>query len=88
MRVRFIQLLQKNINIRLSVDRILTIYNTESSLTAVVSSYHAGVLHCYRSAGAHLRPLCLQELQLEKEAVSSELLYDWEDHPCSRDNPE
>ena len=45
MRVRFIRLLQKNINISLSVDRILIIYNTESSLTAVVSSCHAGVEH-------------------------------------------
>ena len=84
MRVRFVRLLQKNINISLSVD----IYTTESPLTAVVSSYHAGVLHCCRSAGAHSRPLCLQELLLEKEAVSSELLQDWEDLPCSRDNPE
>ena len=62
MRVRLVRLLQKNINISLSVGRILIIQNTESSLTAVVSSYYAGVLHCCRSAGAHSRPLCLQEL--------------------------
>ena len=40
MRVRFARLLQKNINISPSVDRILIIYNTENSLTVVVSSCH------------------------------------------------
>ena len=50
--------------------------------------YDTGVLrHCH-SAGANLRLLCLRELQLEKEAVSSELHQDREDHPCSRNNPE
>ena len=88
MRVRFVRLLQKNINISLSIskqarsrlpheannqygvstyvqtkesaDCILTIYNAVSSL--VVSSYHAGVLRCCCSAGAHSQPFCLQEL--------------------------
>ena len=65
MRVQFVRLQQKNINISLSVDRILIIYNTESSLTAVVSRYHAGVLHCCRSAGAHSRLLFARALAQE-----------------------
>ena len=106
MRVRFVRLLQKNINICLSkrevgchtkrttsmtevysndavvfehtfqlllkhlgytymqtkelADRIPIFYNTVSSLTGC--KYHAGVLRCCRSARAHSRTLCLQEL--------------------------
>ena len=67
-------------------DRILIIQNAVSSLASC--KYHAGVLRCCHSAGAHSRLLCLQQLQIKKEVVSSELHQDREDHPCSKNNLE